>query len=409
IDPRHDFSFAFVNAVAVLVIACPCALGLATPTAIMVGTGKGAEVGVLIRSGEALETARKVNAVVLDKTGTLTQGKPVVTDIVPAPTRFARRAQPVAMLAGPSSEVAVEPKDDTEQWTTDAVLRLVASAERQSEHPLGQAIVRYAESKEIQFSPAHDMYAVAGHGVRARVEGHEVIVGNQKLMVDMHVSTTALDRLGEKFEGEGKTSMFVAVDGRCAGLIAVADSLKPEAAQAVNELGKLGIQVYMLTGDNQRTAQAIAKQLGIEKFFAQVLPQDKEAKIRELQKQNQVVAMVGDGINDAPALAAADLGIAMGTGTDVAMEAADITLMRGDLRGVVNAFKLSRATMRTIYGNYFWAFFYNIAGIPLAAGLFYPFFGWLLNPIVAAGAMAFSSIFVVTNSLRLRNLRLSES
>ncbi len=398
--PSPAFTFALTNAIAVLIIACPCALGLATPTAIMVSTGKGAERGVLIRSGEALETAHKLNTIVLDKTGTLTQGKPTVTDVVVAPTlRVPQRA-----VAG----IGMASNDG--RMSQDELLKLVASAEKFSEHPLGQAMVEYANAKGLSLAPAVDFGALAGHGIHARVDSREVIVGNDKLMVDQKINTVALDKLAQKLADEGKTPMFVAVDGQAAGIIAVADTLKPEAHDAIESLQRMGIDVYMLTGDNQRTAAAIAKQVGVKKYFAEVLPEQKEQKVRALQgemkgKNKRVVAMVGDGINDAPALAAADVGIALGTGTDVAMEAADITLMRGDLRGVVTAIQLSRATIRTIHGNYFWAFAYNVAGIPIAAGLLYPFFGILLNPIIAAAAMAFSSIFVVTNSLRLRNFK----
>ncbi|MDL1894676.1 copper-translocating P-type ATPase [Anaerolineae bacterium CFX7] len=398
--PSPAFTFALTNAIAVLIIACPCALGLATPTAIMVSTGKGAELGVLIRSGEALETAHKLNTIVLDKTGTLTQGKPTVTDVVVAPTIRVPQFE-MAGIGAPSNDGRISQNE---------LVRLVASAENFSEHPVGQAIVEYANAKGLSLAPVVDFGALAGHGIHARVDSRELIIGNDKLMVDQKINTLGLDKLAQKLADEGKTPMFVAVDGQAAGMIAVADTLKPEAREAVEALQKMGIDVYMLTGDNQRTAKAIAKQVGIENVLAQVLPEQKEQKVRELQAQLQgknkrVVAMVGDGINDAPALAAADVGIALGTGTDVAMEAADITLMRGDLRGVVTAIQLSRATMRTIYGNYFWAFAYNVAGIPLAAGLLYPFFGLLLNPIIAAAAMAFSSIFVVTNSLRLRNFK----
>ncbi len=400
--PSPAFTFALTNAIAVLIIACPCALGLATPTAIMVSTGKGAELGVLIRSGEALETAHKLNTIVLDKTGTLTQGKPTVTDVIVAPTMRVPQFE-MAGLGAPSNDGRISQNE---------LVRLVASAEKFSEHPLGQAIVEYANAKGLSLAPVVDFGALAGHGIHARVDSRELIIGNDKLMVDQKINTLGLDKLAQKLADEGKTPMFVAVDGQAAGMIAVADTLKPEAREAVEALQKMGIDVYMLTGDNQRTAKAIAKQVGIENVLAQVLPEQKEQKVRELQAQLQgknkrVVAMVGDGINDAPALAAADVGIALGTGTDVAMEAADITLMRGDLRGVVTAIQLSRATMRTIYANYFWAFAYNVAGIPIAAGLLYPFFGLLLNPIIAAAAMAFSSIFVVTNSLRLRNFRLT--
>lgn len=398
--PSPAFTFAFVNTVAVLIIACPCALGLATPTAIMVSTGKGAELGVLIRSGEALETAHKINTIVLDKTGTLTQGKPTVTDI------FVASSMRVPQLAA----AGIVSASSDGRMTQDEMVKLVASAEKYSEHPLGQAIVEYANAKGVSLAPIVDFGALAGHGIHARVDSREVIIGNDKLMVDQKVNTIGLEKLAQKFASEGKTPMFVAVDGQAAGIIAVADTLKPEAREAVETLQRMGIDVFMLTGDNDRTAAAIAKQVGITNVIAQVLPEQKEQKVRELQAQikgnrNRVVGMVGDGINDAPALAAADVGIALGTGTDVAMEAADITLMRGDLRGVVTAIQLSRATMRTIYVNYFWAFAYNVAGIPLAAGLFYPFFGLQLNPIFAAAAMAFSSIFVVTNSLRLRNFK----
>ncbi|MCC7165575.1 MAG: heavy metal translocating P-type ATPase [Anaerolineae bacterium] len=398
--PSPAFTFALTNAIAVLIIACPCALGLATPTAIMVSTGKGAELGVLIRSGEALETAHKLNTIVLDKTGTLTQGKPMVTDVVIAPTMR------VPQLA--TAGIGVASSDG--QMSQGELIKLVASAEKFSEHPVGQAIVDYANAKGLSLAPVVDFGALAGHGIHARVDSREVVIGNDKLMVDQKVNTVALDKLAQKLAGEGKTPMFVAVDGQAAGLIAVADTLKVEARAAVQALQKMGIDVYMLTGDNERTAAAIAKQVGITNVIAQVLPEQKEQKVRALQAEmkgndKRVVAMVGDGINDAPALAAANVGIALGTGTDVAMEAADITLMRGDLRGVVTAIQLSRATMRTIYVNYFWAFAYNVAGIPIAAGLLYPFFGILLSPIIAAAAMAFSSIFVITNSLRLRNFK----
>lgn len=395
--PSPAFTFALTNAIAVLIIACPCALGLATPTAIMVGTGKGAELGILIRSGEALETAHKVNAVILDKTGTLTQGKPAVTDIILAPVKY--NAAPV--------EAGIGMVNRAGRLDENELLRLVASAEKFSEHPLGQAIVARANAQGLYLAPAVDFQALAGHGIRADIDGRIVIVGNDKLMVDEKISTVTLDKVAAKLADAGKTPMFAAVDGQIAGIIAVADTIKPEARESVERLRKMNVDVYMLTGDHQRTAKAIASQLGIEHFFAGVLPQDKEQKVRELQADKKIVAMVGDGINDAPALAVADVGIALGTGTDVAMEAADITLLRGDLRGVVTAIELSRATMRTIYGNYFWAFAYNIAGIPIAAGLLYPIWGITLNPIIAGAAMAFSSIFVVTNSLRLRNKKFS--
>jgi Cu+-exporting ATPase len=382
------FTNAFTNFVAVLIIACPCALGLATPTAIMVGTGKGAENGVLIRSGGALETAHKVTAIILDKTGTLTQGAPAVTDVV---SSFK------LPVAGSDAE--------TLNLKPETFLRLVASAEKNSEHPLGQAIVKYAQEIGVTLSEPSEFGAVAGHGIRARIDGHEVLIGNHKLMTEAGIGLDGLDAKASQLADEGKTAMFAAIDGKPAGLIAVADTLKPNSKAAVEALKKLGLKVYMLTGDNPRTAAAIARQVGIEHYFAEVLPHQKADKVRELQAQGERVAMVGDGINDAPALAQADIGIAIGTGTDVAMQAAEITLMSGDLRGVVTAIALSKQTIRTIRGNLFWAFFYNVLGIPIAAGVLYPFFGILLNPMISAAAMAFSSVFVVTNSLRLRGFK----
>jgi len=382
------FTNAFTNFVAVLIIACPCALGLATPTAIMVGTGKGAENGVLIRSGGALETTHKVTAIILDKTGTLTQGAPAVTDVV---SSFK------LPVAGSDAE--------TLNLKPETFLQLVASAEKNSEHPLGQAIVKYAQEIGVTLSEPSEFGAVAGHGIRARIDGHEVLIGNHKLMTEAGIGLDGLDAKASQLADEGKTAMFAAIDGKPAGLIAVADTLKPNSKAAVEALKKLGLKVYMLTGDNPRTAAAIARQVGIEHYFAEVLPHQKADKVRELQAQGERVAMVGDGINDAPALAQADIGIAIGTGTDVAMQAAEITLMAGDLRGVVTAIALSKQTIRTIRGNLFWAFFYNVLGIPIAAGVLYPFFGILLNPMISAAAMAFSSVFVVTNSLRLRGFK----
>jgi Cu+-exporting ATPase len=401
--PAPTFTNAFVNFIAVLIIACPCALGLATPTAIMVSTGKGAENGVLIRSGEALETAYKVNAIILDKTGTLTTGNPTLTNVELADGKWQRATDgsPDATDSGDSPLASGNPPSE--------FLRLVASAEKFSEHPVARAIVQEANAQGLVLTNPEEFHALPGHGIRARVNGNEVVIGNDRLMVDQHIQLNGLERVSQRLAREGKTAMFAAIDGEAAGLIAVADTLKSEARDAVQALQKMSIEVYMLTGDNARTAEAVAKQLGITKYFADVLPEQKEQKVKELQSGGKIVAMVGDGINDAPALAQADVGIALGTGTDVAMEAADLTLMRGDLRGVVTAIQLSRATIRTIYGNYFWAFFYNIAGIPVAAGALYPFFGILLNPILAAAAMAFSSIFVVTNSLRLRNFQASET
>jgi Cu+-exporting ATPase len=342
----------------------------------MVGTGKGAENGVLIRGGESLETAHKLQVIILDKTGTLTEGEPVVTDI---------------LVNG--------------RLTEAELLHLAASAERGSEHPLGEAIVERAKQRALSLAEPTDFQAIAGHGIRAVIEGKDTLLGNVKLMQDEGISLDGLREEAVRLSDEGKTPMYMAVDGDAAGIIAVADTLKENSTEAVAELRGLGLEVYMLTGDNLRTAQAIGRELGLDQVLAEVLPQDKAAKVRELQQQGKVVAMVGDGINDAPALAQADVGIAIGTGTDVAMEAADITLMSGDLRGVVTAIALSKATMRTIKWNLFWAFAYNTAGIPVAAGVLYPFFGILLNPAIAAGAMAFSSVLVVTNSLRLKGFR----
>ncbi len=386
------FTNAFVNFVAVLIIACPCALGLATPTAIMVGTGKGAENGVLIRNGGALETAHKVTAIILDKTGTLTRGAPAVTDVLE--------------VGNWKIEVGQNPISSVRPSTSSLqLLKLVASAEKNSEHPLGQAIVKHAQDTGLTLSEPSEFWAVAGHGVRAHVDGHAVLVGNAKLFSDEKIALDGLESQASTLADAGKTAMFAAIDGKPAGLIAVADTLKPNSKAAVAELKKLGLKVYMLTGDNPRTAAAIANQVGIDHYFAEVLPNQKADKVKELQKQGEIVAMVGDGINDAPALAQANIGIAIGTGTDVAMQAAEITLISGDLRGVVTAIALSKQTIRTIKGNLFWAFFYNVAGIPIAAGALYPFLGLLLNPIIAAAAMAFSSVFVVTNSLRLRGFR----
>lgn len=377
LGPEPKFTLSLVSLISVLIIACPCALGLATPTAIMAGTGKGAEYGVLIRGGEALENAYKINAIILDKTGTLTRGKPTVTDIVAA----GEQTQP----------------------DRSALLRLVAAAEKGSEHPLGEAIVSYATEQGLSVPQAEEFEAHSGLGVSAMVEGRNVLVGNERLMLDRGIYLNGLgDRAGE-FARNGKTSMYVAVDGQAAGVVAVADTLKPESKQAVQELQALGLEVWMLTGDNEATAAAIATQLGIHNVMANVLPGQKAAKVEELQAAGKRVAMVGDGVNDAPALARANLGIAIGTGADVAMEASDVTLVGGDVRGVVTAIALSRRTISTIRQNLFWAFFYNVVLIPVAAGILFPIWGLLLNPVMAAAAMAMSSVSVVSNSLRLRS------
>jgi len=374
--PKPAFTFAMLNAVSVLIIACPCALGLATPTAIMVGTGRGAENGVLIKGGESLEAAHRIDTVILDKTGTLTKGEPEVTDVV---------------TAG--------------DWDEERLLALVASVERGSEHPLGQSILEGAKERGLDLEEPKDFNAIPGHGVRASIGQHQVLVGNRKLLDDEGIALGGLAEKAKDLSKEGKTPMFAAVDGKAAGLIAVADTLKDNSTAAVGRLKEIGIEVAMITGDNLRTAEAIARKVGIDRVLAEVLPEDKANQVKKLQEEGKVVAMVGDGINDAPALAQADVGIAIGTGTDVAMEASDITLITGDLFGVVTAIELSKRTMATIRQNLFWAFIYNTLGIPVAAGLLFPSFGILLQPVFAAGAMALSSVSVVTNSLRLRRFR----
>ncbi len=376
--PEPAFNLALLNTVAVLIIACPCALGLATPTSIMVGTGKGAEAGVLFRNAEALERLGSVKAVVLDKTGTLTEGKPRVTDIVRADGA----------------------PDEAE------LLALVAAAERGSEHPLADAIVREAtDTRGLDVPATTDFLATAGGGVAATVSGRRVLVGRPGYLEAEGIDVAALVAAADALAADGKTPVFAAIDGRVAAVIAIADTLKAGSVEAVAELHRLGISVAMLTGDNRRTAEAIARTVGIDRVLADVRPDGKAAAVKALQSGGKVVAMVGDGVNDAPALASADVGIAMGTGTDVAMESAGVTLMSGDLRGLVTAIALSRATMRNIRQNLFWAFAYNVILIPVAMGVLYPFTGMLLDPILAAAAMALSSVTVVSNALRLRRFR----
>ncbi|MDR3211703.1 MAG: heavy metal translocating P-type ATPase [Planctomycetota bacterium] len=371
-----DIRFALSIFIAVLIIACPCALGLATPTAIMVGTGKGAENGILIKSGEALETARKVKVVVLDKTGTITEGNPALTDLVPAPG-----------------------------ITKEELLRLTASAEKGSEHPLGEAIVRQAGVDGITLAAPEDFKALPGRGIEAKVGGKLVQIGNALLMSNLSVDVKILGDTVEKLAEEGKTAMYVAIDRKAGGVVAVADVVKPSSAAAIRELHRQGMEVAMLTGDNLRTANAIARQVGIDHVLAEVLPQDKSEQIKKLQVGGRIVAMVGDGINDAPALVQADVGIAIGSGADVAMESADIVLMHSDLLDVSTAIQLSRSTIRNIKQNLFWAFIYNTLGIPVAAGVLHLFGGPLLNPILAAAAMSLSSVSVLTNALRLKRFQ----
>lgn len=369
----QSFEFALSTGIAVLVISCPCALGLATPTAIMVGTGKGAENGILIKSAESLETAHQINTVVMDKTGTITKGKPQVTDIVLADGILRNR-----------------------------FIRIAASVEKPSEHPLAEAIVEYAVEKNIDIVSISDFKATAGQGISGKIDSNTILAGNLKMMKENNIDMKGLDQKGEQLAEDGKTPLYFSSDGKILGIIAVADVIKETSHQAIEEFEKMGIEVVMLTGDNKKTAEAIRKQLNINRVIAEVLPQDKEKVIREIQQNNKKVAMVGDGINDAPALARADVGVAIGAGTDIAIESADIVLMKSDLLDSVSAVQLSKAVIRNIKQNLFWAFFYNVIGIPIAAGVFYPIWGLKLNPMFGAAAMSLSSVFVVSNALRLK-------
>jgi P-type Cu+ transporter len=375
--PEPHLAYAIVNAVAVLIIACPCALGLATPVAIMVGTGRGARAGILIKNAEALETLQKVDTLAFDKTGTLTQGKPELISVV--------------AIGGE---------------TEDRVVRLVASLERGSEHPLAAAIVSAAQANGMSLLPTDEFRSRTGRGVVGKLGGHDIAAGNEELLKELDIETDELKSKAEELRKQGQTVIYAAVDGRAAGLLGIADPIKPNAAQAIRDLQAEGLRVVMLTGDSQTTAASVARQLGITDFEASVLPEHKAEVVKKLQQQGRTVAMAGDGINDAPALAQAQVGIAMGTGTDVAMESAGITLLKGDLSAIVRARRLSRAVMANIKENLFFAFIYNMVGVPIAAGILYPKFGILLSPIIAAAAMSFSSVSVISNALRLRNSKL---
>jgi Cu+-exporting ATPase len=375
--PEPKLAYALVNAVAVLIIACPCALGLATPMSIMVGTGRGASAGVLIKNAEALEVLEKVDTVVVDKTGTLTEGKPRLVSVV-----------------------AVEGSDELE------VLRLAASLEKASEHPLAAAIVAGAQERKLPLAKDQGFQSYTGKGIFGVVEGKRVALGNAKLFDELKISAEALRGRAEQLRGEGQTVLFVAIEKKLAGLIGVADPIKPSTREALRLLHDRGVRVVMLTGDGKTTAEAVARQLGIDEVHAEVLPSQKGEIVKRLQGAGRIVAMAGDGINDAPALAQAQVGIAMGTGTDIAMQSATMTLVKGDLRGIAKASRLSQATMRNIRQNLFFAFFYNLLGVPIAAGCLYPFFGVLLSPMIASAAMTFSSVSVITNALRLNKLEL---
>jgi Cu+-exporting ATPase len=374
--PEPRLTFGLIAAVSVLIIACPCALGLATPMSIMVGVGRGAQSGVLIKNAEALERMEKVDTLVVDKTGTLTEGKPSV--------------------------VAVKTAEGTDE---PALLRLAASLERSSEHPLAAAIVRAAKTRGLALAQPEGFESPSGKGVTGSVEGHKLVIGNRRIMIEAGIDTSRLDASADDLRKEGATAIFIAVDGKAGGIIAIADPIKATTPTAIAALKEAGIRIVMLTGDNATTAEAVARKLGIDDVEAEVLPEDKGKVVARLRSQGRVVAMAGDGVNDAPALAAADVGIAMGTGTDVAMESAGVTLLKGDLNGIVRARRLSAATMGNIRQNLFFAFIYNAAGVPIAAGVLYPLFGLLLSPIIAAAAMALSSVSVIGNALRLRTVR----
>jgi Cu+-exporting ATPase len=374
-----NVTMALITTVGVLIIACPCALGLATPTSIMVGTGKGAENGILIKGAESLELAHKLQTIVLDKTGTITQGKPTVTDYI--------------TINGTADRNELK------------LLRLAASVERNSEHPLAEAVVQYAQSQGVELADAQEFEAIAGSGVQAMVSERSVQIGTARWMNELGINTSSLQQQWDRLEYLGKTVIWIAIDGKVEAIMGISDAVKPASAEAIRTLQRMRLEVVMLTGDNRRTAEVIAREVGIKRVIAEVRPDQKAAQIASLQAEGKLVAMVGDGINDAPALAQADVGIAIGTGTDVAIAASDITLISGDLQGIVTAIQLSRATIRNIRQNLFFAFIYNVAGIPIAAGILYPIFGWLLSPMIAGAAMAFSSVSVVTNALRLRNFQ----
>ncbi|HAS23577.1 MAG TPA: Cu+ exporting ATPase, partial [Idiomarina loihiensis] len=371
--PEPALAFAVVSATTVLIIACPCALGLATPMSVMVGVGKAAEAGVLIRNGEALQTASKVSAMILDKTGTITLGSPKVTDVLVA-----------------------------SEYDEQTVLQLAATLESGSEHPLAQAIVESARERGIETTKVSNFNAIAGHGVEAKVDGKSLLFGNEKLLRERQIELGNFIEKAQELAAEAKTPMYFAVNNELAAIIAVADPIKDDSVAAIKRLQDNGVRVVMLTGDNRATAEAVAEKVGIKEFFAEVLPEEKSKKVQELQMEGEIVGMTGDGINDAPALAIANVGFAIGTGTDVAIESADITLMRGSLHGLADAVAVSKATLSNIKQNLFGAFIYNVAGIPFAAGVLYPFFGMLLSPVIAGAAMAFSSLTVVSNANRLR-------